>query len=252
MKPAFSLPVSDSDRRHLLAIARGLLGAQADAEDVLHEAYLRAATAAPAEVDVPMAWLTAVIKNLAFDHLRRRRLELSHAEGSLQDASVPSAEHEAAARQLRALALRRLADTLQPAEAAMLLLREVFEFSHTAIAERAGKSEASCRQTVHRALLRLRRAPDSGREPEDRATADALYVLCLRALQTHSPAPLHAILATPMVSARATSAVTAAAVSASGPRGGVVQVEGGYALVLVHDGKLLCCQPLGPVAAAVV
>jgi hypothetical protein len=46
MKPTFahpfSLPLAPADRRRLLDIARGLLGTQADAEDVLHDAYLRA------------------------------------------------------------------------------------------------------------------------------------------------------------------------------------------------------------------
>ena len=240
MKPTFalpfSLPLAPADRRRLLDIARGLLGTQADAEDVLHDAYLRAVTASPAEVETPLAWLTTVVKHLAVDGLRRRRLERGHAP--LPEGAAPSAEDEAALLQRRAQALRHLADTLQPAEAAMLLLREVFEFSYAVIAERSGKTEAACRQTVHRALLRLREGSRS--EPDDRATADALYVLCLRAMQSLSPSPLHAILATTM------SAGAGAAASGSG----VVQVEGGYALALVHEGKLICCLPLGPVAAA--
>ena len=126
----------------------------------------------------------------------------------------------------------------------MLLLREVFEFSYAALAERSGKSEAACRQTVHRALLRLRE--DSGGEPEDRATADALYVLCLRAMQSLSAAPLHAILATAM-SAQA-NAKTGMAAAQSG--GGIVQIDGRYALVLMHEGKPICCMPLGPVTTA--
>jgi len=246
MKPTFalpfSLPLAPADRRRLLDIARGLLGTQADAEDALHDAYLRAVTAAPAGVETPLAWLTTVVKHLAVDGLRRRRLERGHAPPP--DGVAPSAEDEAALLQRRAHALRQLADTLQPVEAAMLLLREVFEFSYAALAERSGKSEATCRQTVHRALLRLREGSRS--EPEDRATADALYVLCLRAMQGLSPAPLHAILATTM-SVRAKSAIAPGGVAS---RGGIVQIDGGYALVMLHEGKLIGCMPLGPVAAA--
>jgi RNA polymerase sigma factor (sigma-70 family) len=246
MKPTFalpfSLPLGPADRRRLLDIARGLLGTQADAEDVLHDAYLRAVTAPPVDVETPLAWLTTVVKHLAIDGLRRRQLERGPV--SQPDDVASSAEDEAALLQRRAQALRQLADTLQPVEAAMLLLREVFEFSYAALAERSGRSEAACRQTVHRALLRLR--DGSQGEPEDRATADALYVLCLRAMQSLSPAPLHAILATTMSAQASTSAVMAAAQSG----GGIVQIDGGYALVLMHEGKPICCMPLGPVTTA--
>ncbi len=245
MKPPLPFTLSRSERARLLGVARGLLGSQADAEDALHEAWLRVMTGAPLALDQPVAWLTTVMKNLALDGLRRRRLERDNSPGPLE-GRAPSAEEETATRQRCAQALRRLADTLAPADAAMLLLHEVFGFSHADIAERAGKSEAACRQAVHRALLRLRQA-DAG-EPEDRATADALYLLCLRALQQHSAAPLHAILAS-TVSARA--AVRACAVAdVSSAQSGVVQLEGGYALVLAHEGRVLCCLPLGPVAAA--
>jgi RNA polymerase sigma-70 factor (ECF subfamily) len=249
MKPTFalpfSLPLAPADRRRLLDIARGLLGTQADAEDILHDAYLRAVTAPPVDVQAPLAWLTTVVKHLAVDGLRRRQLERGQASSPGEVAS--SAEDEAELLQRRAQALRQLADTLQPVEAAMLLLREVFEFSYAALAERSGKSEAACRQTVHRALLRLREG--SCAEPEDRATADALYVLCLRAMQSLSPAPLHAILATTMsAQASAKAAVAAAAVSG----GGIVQIDGSYALVLMHEGKPICCMPLGPVTTASV
>ena len=242
MKPTFAFPLAPADRRRLLDIARGLLGTQADAEDVLHDAYLRAVTTGPADVETPLAWLTTVVKHLAVDGLRRRRLEREHTP--LPDGAAPSAEDEAALLQRRDHALRQLADSLLPVEAAMLLLREVFEFSYAALAERSGKSEAACRQTVHRALLRLR---DGSRSPpDDHATADALYVLCLRAMQSLSPAPLHAILSTTMSAHASAKTIVAAAT----PGGGIVQVDGGYALVLMHEGKLICCTPLGPVAAA--
>jgi RNA polymerase sigma-70 factor (ECF subfamily) len=245
MKPPITL--TDAERSRLLSLARGLLGNQADAEDTLHEAWLRASSAAPADLAQPLAWLTTVMKNLAVDTLRQRQLRQSLLARQVPEGgSAASAEDSAATWQRCEQALRRLADTLAPADAAMLLLHEVFGFAHAAIAERAGRSEAACRQAVHRALLRLREAPP-GTGPEDRATADALYVLCLRALQLHSPAPLHAILATPI---SASLRQGAAPVAVASDRGGVVQVDGGYSLVLVHQGRVVGCLPLGPVVTA--
>lgn len=200
MNPSLPWALSPAERARLLGVARGLLGNPADAEDVLHEAWLRASSAAPAQLDEPLAWLTTVMKNLARDGLRRRKLEHGVAQGEPEGSAVRSAEDEAAATQRCEHALRHLADTLSPTDAAMLLLHEVFGFSHADIAERARKSEAACRQAVHRALQRLHRPHTDGPdEPEDSATADALYTLCLRALQQHSPAPLHAILAEPVL-----------------------------------------------------
>lgn len=241
--PELPLPVSRRDHQRLLAIARRLLGNPADAEDTVQDAYLRALSSAPQSVAIPLAWLTTVVQHQAIDTLRRQRRESEFTLVSASTAEEPSAQDQAEASQVIALALRRLVDTLQPDEIAMLLLFEVFDYTHAAIGSRAGKSEAACRQTVLRARRRLAGHPAG--EPEDHATADALYGLCLRALQTHSPAPLHAILACPVTSACAPAPQTAHA-SNDGPRSGIVQVGDGYALMLVHEGRLLCCLHLGP------
>jgi DNA-directed RNA polymerase specialized sigma24 family protein len=42
----------------------------------------------------------------------------------------------------------------------LVLLREVFEASFKEIAQANGKTEAACRQQLHRALLRLRQGKD--------------------------------------------------------------------------------------------
>ncbi|WP_234263428.1 sigma factor [Hydrogenophaga sp. NFH-34] len=178
--------LSADDHRHLLNIARGLLGHPADAEDAVHEAYLRALTSAPAQLEVPLAWLTAVLRHVAIDTPRKRQRDTGQPVAAAMPDLAPSAQQLA----------ERTPGSRRP-----LLLREVFGESHAAIAARTGKNEAACRQSVHRSLARLRAVPGK-HEPGERATADALHALCLRALQTHSPAPLYAILASP-VTARA-------------------------------------------------
>lgn len=246
MTPPRFLPLSADDHRHLLNIARGLLGHPADAEDAVHDAYLRALTSAPDLVEVPLAWLTTVLRHVAIDTLRKRQRDAGQPGAADMPDLAPSAQQLAERAQDSRRALRGLSERLSPDDAALLLLREVFGESHAAIAARIGKSEAACRQSVHRSLARLRAAPGK-HEPDDRATADALYALCLRALQTHSPAPLYAILASP-VTARVGAPQGAAGLAATGspPRSGIVQVNGRYALVLAHAGHLLCCMALGP------
>ena len=55
------------------------------------------------------------------------------------------------------LAFLIMLERLTPEERAALLLREVFESEYAEIARTLGKSEAACRQLVHRARQRVRR-----------------------------------------------------------------------------------------------
>ncbi|WP_370465212.1 sigma factor-like helix-turn-helix DNA-binding protein [Hydrogenophaga electricum] len=174
-----------------------IAGHPADAEGAVHEAYLRALTSAPAQLEVPPAWLTAVLRHVAIDTLRKHQRDTGQPGAADMPDLAPSAQQLAERVQDSRRALRWLSERLSPDDAALLLLREVFGESHAAIAARTGKSDAACRQSVHRSLARLRAVPGK-HKPGDRATADALHALCLRALQTHSPAPLYAILASPV------------------------------------------------------
>lgn len=198
-------PVS-ADRTRLLDLARSLLGTQADAEDAVQDAYLRAMVHSPQALATPQAWLTTVVRHIAIDRLRHRRLEAAWVESESPgwaSLAAPSAEDEASRRMACHRALRLVADLLTPIEAAIVLLREVFDIDHMSIAERAGKNEATCRQIAHRALSRLRPASSSGERhrpatrQDDGETADAVFVLCLRAIEDLTPAPLFAILAAP-------------------------------------------------------
>jgi RNA polymerase sigma factor (sigma-70 family) len=239
-----------SHRRRLLDLARSLLGSQADAEDAVQDAWLRAHADMPRELRSAEAWLTTVVKHVAIDRLRRRQLErevVARAGDLGVELAEPSAEQVAAAGLDGAAALRHLAATLTPVEAAALLLREVFDADYADIAHSAKKGEAACRQIVHRALKRVRSAPP--REPRDE-TADALFQICWRAIATCNPAALHAVLASPEVMAVAR---TPAPICAAGPgriRQGIAHVGGRFAVVVVMDGQVLCTLPIGAMVTA--
>jgi len=122
-----------SERGRLLDLARSLLGTQAEAEDAVQDAYLRAVDSAPAALASPQAWLSTVVRHIAIDRLRRRRLEAQWMEAERPGAdtrTAPSAEDDASRRMERDHALRFLADTLSPAEAAIVLLRDVPRIRH--------------------------------------------------------------------------------------------------------------------------
>ena len=253
-----TLILLNSDRRHLVRAASRLLGT-ADAEDAVQDAYVRALESDALALNSTQAWLLTVVRNLAIDRLRRRQwMQQWLADMNADDAerASPSAEMDAALAQEAALALRLLAAQLAPEDGAALLLHEVFEVSHTEIAEASGKSEASSRQQLRRALSRLRQAggaPEAELDPME----EAVFRLYLQSLQLRNPQVLWAMLRQPPVTAISTNAfsVRAELVEAlpfDGLRAngthitcGVMQVGGQLGLVLTLDGVRLCVVPLG-------
>ncbi|KAF1687652.1 RNA polymerase subunit sigma-24 [Pseudoxanthomonas broegbernensis] len=165
----------ESHRPRLFALAYRMLGSRAEAEDVVQDTWLRWHRAGPATVRDPEAWLVAAATRLGIDRLRaaraRReryagpwlpeplRIEASDAaagaglEGRADDAPGPARRAETA--QQVSLAFLAVLERLGPEERAAYLLREAFDYDHAQIAALLGRSEASCRQMVHRARERI-------------------------------------------------------------------------------------------------
>jgi RNA polymerase sigma factor (sigma-70 family) len=224
------------DRQRLMSAARRLLPSHADAEDAVQDTYVRALVAFPDWFGPQSAWLYTVLRNIAIDRLRRKQLESEHADAGLppEGSSEPLTE----VRSECEAALRHLLSRVSPAEAAAILLRDVFEFDYDEIARIVGKSEAASRQFLHRARTRTRRTgpPAEVEEP---------YVeLCWRAIEARDPAMLMQML-------QVTTALAQPAALTVGRHRGVrsssilVQVNGRYAIALVLDGVILCIVPVG-------
>jgi RNA polymerase sigma-70 factor (ECF subfamily) len=134
-----------------------------DAEDLVQETSLRWLQADTSTVRAPEGWLVAVITRLAIDRLRRAANEprvhddarnLGYAIAS--DRTMPEPLEDVATDVLEAFRLLR--ESLAPAERAAFVLRDVFACDYGELATMLGKSEAACRQVVHRARERVRRA----------------------------------------------------------------------------------------------
>ncbi|WP_426269543.1 RNA polymerase sigma factor SigJ [Dyella kyungheensis] len=147
-------------RPRLLGLAYRMLGTQADAEDVLHDAWLRWHQQDTQALDEAEAWLVTVTTRLALDRLRRAKTERQHYTGPwlpeplVQETEQPEAELE----RVESLNLSFLAllERLSPDERAAFLLVQVFDYSHAETAHMLQISEDACRQRVHRARQRLR------------------------------------------------------------------------------------------------
>ncbi|MFK2877025.1 RNA polymerase sigma factor SigJ [Rhodanobacter hydrolyticus] len=152
-------------RQRLFGLAYRMLGAPADAEDVLHDAWLRWHAQDTAALDDPEAWLVTVTTRLALDRLRRAKTERAHYPGPwlpeplVDEDAQPVAETPEALlerNQTLTLSFLTLLERLGPDERAAFLLNEVFDYSHAEAASILGITENTCRQRVHRAKARLR------------------------------------------------------------------------------------------------
>ena len=149
-------------RPRLFAIAYRMLGMRADAEDVVQDAWLRWHGSDQAAVQSAEAWLVTTVTRLALDRLRAAKAEREAYVGFwLPEPLVALDEHtpEAAAEQAGELsvAMMWVLERLAPEERAAYLLREMFDQDYADIAELLDKSEAACRQLVHRASERVQR-----------------------------------------------------------------------------------------------
>lgn len=247
-----SLPVArfEAQRPRLIALARSWLGNRAEAEELVQDAWLRAAGRLPEHPGDDAAWLVTVVRHLCSDRLRRRLLEQRHG---LADAAgelhAPSSEL-LAMRSMDALTvLRRLVRCLAPHDVAAVMLHLAFDFEHADIARLSRRSEAASRQRLHRALRRLREADRPGpTDADEREQAERLLTLCWRALRSHDATALAALLAQPQPMA---SAPPAAPLAAGAPRSRttLLQSNGHFMLAVQLDGIVLCTVPLGVLAS---
>ncbi len=153
----------ESYRSYLFAIGYRMLGSAMDAEDMVQETYLRYQATPPETIRSLKAFLTTVITRLCMDqlHLARRNRDqylgpwLPEPIITTETPELVKVEERVDMYESISLAFLVLLEQLQPAERAVFLLREVFEYDYTEIAAFLGKSEMACRQSFSRAKKHL-------------------------------------------------------------------------------------------------
>lgn len=147
-------------RRRLFGIAYRMLGTTADAEDIVQEAYLRWHQANTEEIRSAEAWLVSVVSRLSIDKLRHASVERQEYIGPWLPepivATSPTPEEKLETASDLSMAFMMLLERLTPMERAAFLLHDVFDCAYPLIADILRKSEAACRQVVHRARTRVR------------------------------------------------------------------------------------------------
>ena len=149
----------------LKAVAYGLTGSWADAEEIVQEAHART-LARPNEVDSKNAYLYRVVCNLAHDHLRKEKVRRREYFGPWLPEPVTDERLDVVElHQELSLGFLLLIEHLTPGERIVFVLREVFDFSHAELAAMLDVSVAAIRQRYSRAKSRLKKVGEVRRSP---------------------------------------------------------------------------------------
>jgi RNA polymerase sigma-70 factor (TIGR02957 family) len=168
----------------LFTVAYEMLGSAGDAEDVVQETWLRWAEVDQAEVRDPRAYLVRIVTRQALNRLRtlaRRREEYVGEWLPEPLLTSPDVAEDVELAESVSIAMLTVLETLDPAERAVFVLREVFDLPYEEIAAAVDKSPAAVRQIAHRA-----RAHVAARRPRvqvSRAEQQAVIERFLAALR---------------------------------------------------------------------
>ena len=153
-------------RDFLWGLCYRMTGSAADAEDLVQDTFERALRTPPQDAQTSLRpWLSRVAVNLSCDHLRRRKLqpyrgtwlpEPVHTQRLQRGADITPAEPAHADARYELLESTTYAfllalEALSPKERAVLLLRDVFDYSVREAAEALEQSEANIKTVLHRA-----------------------------------------------------------------------------------------------------
>jgi RNA polymerase sigma-70 factor (ECF subfamily) len=178
---AHALPdLSTSFREHyrlLWGICYRLTGSASDAEDLVQDAYARALEKPPTGELRP--WLVTVAMNLGRDLLRKRKRRkyvgpwlpepvalgadgLAPARDGAAASSLASQSSRYELRESASFAFLIALEALTPQQRAVLLLRDVFDYSVRETAAALSISEPNTKTTLHRARKRMLAYDTSG------------------------------------------------------------------------------------------
>src|SRR6185503_18604970 len=175
--PAFAVMVIsakafETDRRLLWGLCYRMTGNAADADDLVQETFVKAIEHPPRRMDEPLRpWLVRVAMNLSRDLLRRRRRRSYVGEWlpspvptdnedspASYEPPAPSKDSPAARYEFVesiSFAFLLALEALTPSQRAVLLLRDVFDYSTAETAAALDITEANAKVMLLRARRRM-------------------------------------------------------------------------------------------------
>ncbi len=159
---------AEQHRPRLFALAYRMLGARAEAEDIVQDVLVRWHLQPREDVAAPLGWLVTATTRACIDRLRALAVERRAYVGPWLPEPIVAAEPGASPLELAddlSVAFMLLLERLSPDERAAFLLHSAFDYGHGDIAALLGKSEAAVRQLVHRARAHLQRRQRVAADP---------------------------------------------------------------------------------------
>ncbi len=183
----------DAERPRLTAIAIRILGSEADADDILQEAWLRFSRTDAVD-DLP-AWLTTVVTRLCLDQIRKRGTRSVIEAVAPPDRAPVDPEADALLAEMTGDAMQVVLDALAPAERAAFVLHDVFGYPFDEVSAVMGRSGTAVRQLASRARRKVQGKPEPAPSQAARAESQRVVDAFLTAARGGELATLLSLLA---------------------------------------------------------
>ena len=139
-------------------MAYRMLGSAMEADDIVQDEYLRYRATPPESIRSLKSLLSTIVHHLCMDHLKSAQARRETYVGPWLPEPIITGDGASLHPPLRqmtdpdsiSMAFLVLLESLSPLERAVFLLREVFDYEYTEIAEITGRDEAACRQLFSR------------------------------------------------------------------------------------------------------
>ncbi|MBU9711363.1 RNA polymerase sigma-70 factor [Evansella tamaricis] len=178
----------------LFSISYRMLGSIVEAEDIVHETFLKAYQIDEKQIDNKKAYLCKMVTNRCLDELKsvRRRREKYVGPWNpvpllLEKTDDSDPSDIVLKKEGLSIAFLRMMEHLAPDERAVLLLKEVFDYSYSEIANIIEKKEENCRKILSRAKQKISRIEDESLNYERNKYTTNLFI---QAFQMHNTAAL--------------------------------------------------------------
>ncbi|MEU4096800.1 RNA polymerase subunit sigma [Streptomyces sp. NPDC026673] len=169
------------ERRHLLDVARWLLGDGSEAEQIVDDTYARwyeLSEAERADIPEPLPWLVKVLGGMSVSRLILLDREIRAAASGQPDGMPPIVwpVHDDAPGRHSGQVLLSALDSLPPTARAAFVLNDVFGMAPGTVAGIVGRSELECDHLADsaRRFLRRKRSYPTSAEQHDAMTRTVL------------------------------------------------------------------------------
>lgn len=147
-------------RNLLFALAYQLTGSVEDAEDAVHDVFVKAGDIQLDQLEEPKAYLCKMVTNRCLNLLKsaRKRREIYIGQWlpePIRTQDKDSTEKKVVYKDLLSYAMMVLLERLNPTERAVFVLREALDFEYFKIAKVLDKQEANCRKLMSRAKRKM-------------------------------------------------------------------------------------------------